>query len=87
MGRIRGNPRALLLLFFVLATFLTGTLYSIRDLPLAVGTSTTMAFAISALLVALAFVLLILGRIIWKAVPARAGKEAESSGVKGRDAN
>ena len=46
-----------------------------------------MTSAIAALIVALAFVLLILGRILWKAVPASARKDAESSGVKKRDVN
>ncbi len=64
MGWLRGNPRALLITFFSLAVFFTGSLYSIAGRvqfgndPL--DTLTTLALGISLL-----FVLLILMRILW----------------------
>jgi len=66
MGWIRGHPRNLMLLFFSLATLLTGGLYSFRDWQSAGATPLHSTLAIAALSVALAFVLLILVRIVWK---------------------
>lgn len=64
MGRVRGNPSGLLVLFFGLAVFLTGSLYAVADRAWA-GNGLIDAGTVGALVVSLAVVFLILVRILW----------------------
>lgn len=64
MGWIRGRPRALLILFFSLAVFLTGSISAISGEALA-ERGIWPAITLASLLVALSFALLVLGRVLW----------------------
>lgn len=64
MGRVRGNPGALLVLFFDLAVFLTGSLYAVGDRAWA-GNGLFDTGTVAALVVSLVVVFLILIRILW----------------------
>lgn len=66
MGWIRGNPRGLLLAFFTLAVFLTGSIFSTWDWS-AAQRDIAAAFTMAALISALAFALTVLLRILWVA--------------------
>lgn len=63
MGWVRGNPRALFVLFFSFAIFLTGSIYSTWQAAMRAGLGE--ALIVLAQVAALSFVLLILGRILW----------------------
>jgi hypothetical protein len=65
MGWAGGNPGALFILFFSIGAFLTGGLYSAHDW-VADG-RLLAALVLAALVSSLAFVLLILARILWVA--------------------
>ena len=64
MGWVRGNPRALLILFFAFAVFLSGSLSASFDVLARTGGPLSVAALVSQF-AALSFVLLILGRILW----------------------
>lgn len=66
MPLVRGNPPALLGLFFAIAVFLTGALYSVSG-SARFGADPLDTLTVVALVVSLLAVLLILGRILWVA--------------------
>ncbi len=70
MERVRGNPRALMTLFFSLAVFLTGSLYATWGTAIDGNPFTLTIIAAQAL--ALAFVFLVLARILWVTAGLRA---------------
>ena len=84
MGRIRGNPPALMMLFFSFAVFLTGSLYATWGTAVDGNVLTLMIAAVQ--VSALAFVFLVLGRILWVMAGLRvqgqpaADSEAEKGG-------
>lgn len=81
MGRVRGNPNVLLLLFFGLAVFLTGSLYAVADRAWA-GRGLIDTVTVAGLVVSLGVVLLILLRIVWVAAKATDRTSEAPSGVK-----
>ena len=64
MGRIRGNLRSLLVLFFMIAVFLAGVLPWAWDAVRASGALVDVA-TFGSLTIAFFLVLLILARILW----------------------